>query len=398
MGSSIPDTPTGDNSGSVFTAVSNGNQVRYKKFRGTLTIDFCMPNQPHIPAAVNEFGIHIATVNHERDFIMEAFNGAGQVIASVEAGERDCPFLGVRSNEPIAWLRIRSNPFLGKLQRKIDDDYAFDSICFSKPQKLSAVVVSKESDSPKPVVRLKSGNTWIGSRIDLKRDGSIEVFDDDFETPLTFAASVIESYSLPETSNTRRPERSSWSVQLTDGSILNVAPGKEFRSQLIPEYVVPVGQVVAIWPTESPARFAHTADWSDAKNVIVLPTGRILTNEVNFTGTGYSWKTLGRRLQALAPGARDLARDEDPMPDLQQVVYKEVDDQSAPTLWLQQPRTLDPKAGSILLRDGQRLMLGEGRLFQLMKRGKDSVELTLNGRTVEINSDRILSVKLEQKP
>ena len=397
-GFKYPDTPTGGNSGSVFTAVRNGNQVRYKKFRGTLVIDFCMPNQPHIPAAVNEFGIHIATVNHERDFIMEAFNGAGQIIASVEAGERDCPFLGVRSNEPIARLRIRSNPYLGKLRRKIDDDYAFDSICFSKPKKLSNNLVATKSDDPTPVVTLKNGNTWVGSRIDLKRDGAIELFDDGFETPLTFAASAIESYSSPEPSTIRRPNRRSWSVQLNDGSILNVAPSKEFRSQMIPEYAVPTDQVVALWPTESLARFAHTSDWKEAKNVIVLPTGRLLTNAIDFTATGYDWQTLGRRLQALAPNANELARDEDPMPDLQQVVYREVDAQSAPTLWLRQPMTLDPKAGSIVLRDGQRLMLGEGRLFQLIKRGKDSVELTLNGRTVEINSDRVLSMTLEQKP
>ena len=107
-GFKYPDTPTGDNSGSVFTAVKSGDHVRYKKFRGTLLIDFCLPNQPHVPAGVNEFGIHIATVNHERDFIMEAFNSVGQIVASVEAGERDCPFLGVRSNQLIARVRILS--------------------------------------------------------------------------------------------------------------------------------------------------------------------------------------------------------------------------------------------------------------------------------------------------
>lgn len=397
-GFKYPDTPTGDNSGSVFTAVKHGNQVRYKKFRGTLTIDFCMPNQPHIPAGVNEFGIHIATVNHERDFIMEAFNGAGQVIATIEAGERDCPFLGVRSNESIARLRIRSNPFLGKLQRKIDDDYAFDSICFSKPEMLLSAATTSESDDARTVVRLKSGNTWVASRIDFKKDRSIELFDDDFETPITFTADAIEFYSSPDTNTVQRPKRNSWSMQLTDGSILNVAPGKEFRSQLIPGYTAPADQIVAIWPTGSPARFAHTEDWKDAKNVIVLPTGRLLTNQVNFAATGYSWQTSDRRLQALAPNARDLARGEDPMPNLEQVIFKEVDDLSAPTLWLQQPTTLDPSAGSIVLRDGQRLMLGEGRLFKLASRRKDSIELTLNGRAVEIDNDRVLTMKLEPKP
>ena len=85
------------------------------------------------------------------------------------------------------------------------------------------------------------------------------------------------------------------------------------------------------------------------------------------------------------------------MPDLEQVLYKSVDVQSAPTLWFQQPVTLDPNAGSIVLRDGQRFMLGDGSLFQLIERGKDSIKLKMKDRTIEIVNDRVLSVKLEQK-
>lgn len=54
-------------------------------------------------------------------------------------------------------------------------------------------------------------------------------------------------------------------------------------------------------------------------------------------------------------------------------------------------------AGSIVLHDGQRLMIGEGRLFQLVKLGKYSIELNLNGRPVKLDNDRVLTVKLEQK-
>ena len=398
-GFKYPGTPTGKNSGCVFTLIKNADHVRPKKFRGTLIIEFCVPNQPLVPAGVNEFGIHIATVNRERDFIMEAFNSVGQIIASVEAGERDCPFLGVRSNEPIARLRIRSNPFLHKLNRKIDVDYAFDSICFSKPQKLSSVAVVNKSTDQKSIVRLKNKNTWAGDRMEIKPDGSIDLFVEDFEKPLTLPADVIESYSSPEAKTIRRPNRRSWSMQLTDGSILHVDPqGSQFRSQLVSEYIVPTDRAVALWPTESPARLAPAADWSEAKNVITLPTGRILTDGIEFTAKGYNWQTLDRRIQDLAPNAHELAGDEDPMPDLQQVIYKEVDDQTAPTLWLKQPETLDPSAGAIVLRDGQRLALGEGNLFQLIERGKDSIKLKLNEHSIEINNDRVLSVKMEQKP
>ena len=398
-GFKFPDTPTGKNSGTVFQEFRNGDQIRYKKFRGTLIVDFCAPNQPHVRAGVNEFGVHIANVEHERDFIMEAFNAAGQVIATVESGERDCPFLGIQSNQLIAEVRIRSNPFLDKLHRKIDDDFAFDSICFSTPKRLLMGSFSvEEPNDRKASVRLKNGNVWVANDIEVEADGSIKISDDQFKTQSVFTPDVIDSYTFANRDIRRRPTRRSWSMQITDGSILNVDPRKVFRSQLVSDYLIPVDQAVALWPSESLARFAHTADWDSGMKIVVIPTGRILTDGIEFSDDGYSWQTLDKRLQDLAPNASEAALNEDPMPDLEQVIYKEVDLDSGPTLWLQQPRTLDPKAGYVMLRDGQRLMFGEGHLFQLIERGTDSVKLKLNDRTIEIENNRIQAVQLENTP
>ena len=398
-GFKFPDTPTGDNSAAVFLKFKSGDQFRYKKFRGTLRVTFCLPNQPVIAAGVKEFGLHIANVNHERDFIMEAFNVAGQIIATVEVGGRDCPFLGVRSNELIAELRIRANPFLQKLKRKIDDDYAFDSICFSQPMELPAgSVLIGEAGDQKANVRLSNGNVWAGNRIEIDENDSIEVIDDELELQTVLASDLIESYTFANRNLKRRPSRRSWSVQLTDGSILNVAPGKRFRTQLISGQLIPIDQAVALWPSESVARLPHVSDWDAAKEIVVLPTGRILAGGVKFTEQGYSWQTLERRLQELAPDANEVAREENPMPEMERVDYKSVDLDASPTLWLRQPRTLNPRAGYVLLRDGQRLMFGQGSLFQLLARGPDTVKLQLGNRPVEINNDRIQSVKLESGP
>ncbi len=395
-GFKFPETPTGNNSGSIFTEFRSGNQVRYKKYIGTLIVTFCLPNQPSVHAGVNEFGIHIANVDHERDFIMEAFNATGQIVGTVEVGERDCPFLGIKSNELIAELRIRRNPYLKKLKRKVDDDYAFDSLCFSKPKAIeSSEVFRRNTENKEARIRLNNGDLWIGDRIAVERDGSINLTGNDFDSPVAFKPETIEKYSFGDRNIQQRPSRRSWSMQLTDGSILKVDPSDNFRSHLVPEYQVSVEQAVGLWPTKSHARFAHSDDWKDAKNVIVLPTGRVLTNRVNFTDDGYSWKTLDRRLQDLAPNANDLAKDEDPMPELTQVIYRTINPVFGPTLWLQQPRTLNRNAGYVQLLDGQRLMLGQGNLFQLVQRGKESIELKLNNRSVEIENDRILAVKFE---
>ncbi len=400
-GFKFPETPTGDNSGNVFTEFKSGGQVRYKKFRGTLTIDFCLPNRPYLRAGVNEFGTYIATIQYERAFVMEAFNAAGQIVATVEAGERDCAFLGVRTNELIARLQIRRNSQMDKFHRKIDDDFAFDSICFSPPKELTTGGVANEKEpasNEKATARLRNGNVWIGSRLELESDGSISLAIDDSKAPISLASDLIESYTFATDNLKRRPNRRSWSVQLSDGSIINVDPGKRFRSQLVPEFLVPVDQAIALWPSESAARLPHSTDWKDAKNIIVHQTGRLLASEVKFTDEGYRWQTIDKRLQELAPNANELALDEDPMPDLKEVVYKEVDRNSAPTLWLQRPQTLNPDAGYVLLRDGQRLMFGQKCLFQLVDRDGDSIKLKLNARTIEIDNARVQSVKLEARP
>ena len=398
-GFKFPETPTGKNSGAVFMESRSGNQVlRYKKFIGTLVIDFCTPDQPSVAAGVNEFGVHIATVEYERAFVMEAFNAAGQIIANVEAGERDCAFMGVRSNELIASLQIRKNSNMDKFHRKPDDDFAFDSICFSTPKQLTAAKTRNAlAVDGKASVRLKNGNVWFGNRMELDANGSIELVDADFQRPAVFGPDMLGAISFVDPKAGQRPKRRSWSMQLADGSILNVDPNSRFRSQLAPDYLVPIDQAVALWPSESPARFAHSTDWNDAKEIVVLPTGRILASGIKFTTKGYSWKTLDKRLQELSPNANELAQDENPMPDLNQVIYKEVDDSNAPTVWLRQPRTINPNAGFVLLRDGQRLMFGDGQLFQLIQLGRDSVQLKVQSRNVTIDNDRIHSVKFETR-
>ena len=108
----FPSTPTGKNSGNVYLERPGSKPARYRRFRGTLIVDFCVPNQPHVRAGVKEFGLYVARVDHERDLIMEAFNAAGQVIAMAEANEQGCVFLGIQSNQLIARLRVRLNRFL----------------------------------------------------------------------------------------------------------------------------------------------------------------------------------------------------------------------------------------------------------------------------------------------
>ncbi len=121
--------PPKDNSVCVFKTIGNFPQ----RFKGVMEFRFCLPNQPSIQAGVHELGFFIARVNHSRDFIMEAYNADGQILGCVEASDQQYVFMGIKSSEPIAFVRILANPFLFRVKRKIDEDFAVDHVCFLPP-------------------------------------------------------------------------------------------------------------------------------------------------------------------------------------------------------------------------------------------------------------------------
>ena len=359
-----------------------------------------MPNQPAIRAGVHEFGVHIANVNHSRDFILEAFNADGNVLASVEAGSRDCPFLGVKSNALIASVRLRSNPFLGRLKRKIDEDYAFDAVCFSTPNRLPsnrAAALDDSSSAPKLAnVMLDNGDARVGRKISLKRDGSLELIASGLDYRPSFDLSRVRSFTFANRIAPKQPKRNSWSALLLDGSRLHVTPGTEFTSQLIPRLALKPDQLAAVWPADQPARYPAKDDFQTAGAVVVVPTGRHLTDKIRFNDGDYRWKTIERRIQELPNNDENPTDDlEAILPERDYVNYRDYGAQAAPTLWLQRPTHRSPTAGVVQLTDGQRLMFGSGQTFQLTGRTNAATTLSLGGKEVTIPTERIETFKFE---
>ena len=107
-------------------------------YKGEINFEFCLPNQPLIPAGVYRFGTFIATVDSPRSFIVEAFDRDGDLIGTVEARKTKirtakCDFLGIESTTPIHRIQIRSNPYLYRVDDNVDEDYALDTFYFTKP-------------------------------------------------------------------------------------------------------------------------------------------------------------------------------------------------------------------------------------------------------------------------
>ena len=129
-----------------------------------------MPNQGSVAAGVMEFGMQMARVNHSRDFIVEAYNADNQLLASVESSDEPCVFSGIKSTQPIAKIRILSNPYLFRIDRAIDEDYAVDSICFSPP-----VPIDSLTPKDQPSVTLNNGDLLKTNKIKLSGPDAISI-------------------------------------------------------------------------------------------------------------------------------------------------------------------------------------------------------------------------------
>lgn len=360
-----------------------------KRFKGIMEFKFCMPNQRGVPAGVHEIGMFVGRVNHSRDFILEAYNADGQLLAGVEASDRPCIFVGVKSSEPIAKLRLLSNPYLFRIGRIIDDDYAVDDICFSPPVPLVDPVVSEPG-----VLRLRNG--------DLLKLNQIEELDTDFisfqfkeKSKLRIDTDQIEAIRFNrERSNV---SRSGWMATLPDRSVLRVEPGATFNSQLMPHLQFKPEELMAVWSSRNKPRFPIVGDFQKGKNVMVFPTCRIASDTVEFSSNGYKWGTQQKIEQPILFTDDEEDDDEDPTPDIEEVDYNKTGTEDVPTLWLRSPRSRKPDTGLLRLTDGQQLVLGGESGFKLEKVGLKTVIVSATGKPTEIPTERILSIQFPPK-
>ncbi len=412
----FPDVPVAGNSICVFETVG----TYAKRFKGITEVQFCLPNQPAVPAGVFEIGMFIARVNHSRDFILEAYNADGELLAAVESTDKPCAFAGVKSNEPITKVRILSNPYLFRIDRAIDEDYGLDSICFSPP-----VPVANTIDSQSGVVRLKNGDLLKGflglseeeietqeasSAVNAKMFDAIKIVD---ENTLSIQVSPADRMTLPldELQTIRfanqldgtlgkgkklkpgaAPQRpNTWMAILKDRSTVFVEPGAntmtstEFNLSLTPE------DVAGIKVSRNPTRYPEAEDFKKGKHVLVFPTCRIASDKLKFSDEGFEWDENDKKLQQPVHTGEDEDDEEDPTPQFTSVQYAKGSPESTPTLWLSPPRSQMPGTGRLRLTDGQQLTLSENG-FKLARFDKGVVVVSVADQEIRIPIKKVLSI------
>lgn len=362
-----------------------------KRFKGIMEMRFCMPNQPSVAAGVMEFGMQMARVNHSRDFIVEAYNADNQLLASVESSDEPCVFSGIKSTQPIAKIRILSNPYLFRIDRAIDEDYAVDSVCFSPPVPIDSLTRENQ-----PTVTLENGDMVKSERIRLTGNNAILINpagQQNYKIEFDEIRSINFSHSFE-----KDPKSRTWTAMTSDGSILSFLPGNPMTSTLFPKIQLSPDKLNGMWLTKNPSRFPMKSDFENGKNVIVFPTCRIIPEAISFSKLGFSWPEDSVKVVQDLTIEGDEKDQDDPTPDMDRVTYETASPENSPTIWLQPPRSTQPEQGRIILADGQQLVLNGDLKFQLAEIKEDKITISIGGEMATIPLEQVQVIEFPDRP
>ena len=356
-------------------------------YKGMISFEFCMPNQPSIPAGVYRFGTFIATVDSPRSFIVEAFDREGGLVGTVEAKKTKtsvskCDFLGIESTIPIHRIQIRSNPYLYRVDNNVDEDYALDTFYFSKP-----VLVGFPVREAMNGVVLRDGTRLIGN-VSLKAPNEVGVASDDFGQ-LKFKLDEVGEIGFGKV-----PARKlkTWMATLADGSTLVVEPSRDFKSSLLNRSVN--DSLLCLFNSSNPKRYPVEGDFKQGKNVLVYPTCRIPVTKLKMTESGFAWsKNATKLLQPVDEESPLGVPGKDPTPQVWRVDYETTTADNLPTLWFGPPKS--PPTGYVRLTDGQTLSLGDKRKITSVSGRNLQLQDTENGGgKLTIPLERVAAVDL----
>lgn len=392
-----PEKRAGGNSICVYETVGTYS----KRFKGIMEMRFCMPNQPSVAAGVMEFGMQMARVNHSRDFIVEAYNADNQLLASVESSDEPCVFSGIKSTQPIAKIRILSNPYLFRIDRAIDEDYAVDSICFSPPVPIDSLAPKNQ-----PSVTLNNGDLLKINKIKLSGPDAISISpvgEQNYKIGFDEIRSINFNHSFqkdPQSFTRLRPKQvlDTWTAMISDGSILFIEPGTPMTSTLFPKVQLGLETFTGMWLTRNPSRFPMKSDFEKGKNVIVFPTCRIIPELISFADYGFAWDERAEKIVQDLQIEGDEKDQDDPTPNVDRITYETASAESSPTVWLKPPRTIEARQGRIILADGQQLILNGELKFQLTEIQEDKITLSVGKEIATIPLEQIQIIEFPERP
>ncbi len=367
---------------SFMSSVSKGNSIgnhfqdpetgKHFRYTGVMEITFCQPGRKEIPVAVSLAGCFLEIVM-PRHTIIEAYNAAGHRIGMVEASENRSSFVGFKSNEPIARLRVMPNEYLNYDQIEEDDlneDYAVDDLCFSDP-----VLINDLNMSDKYKLLFASGESITCDGI--KFDGeNVNVIDKRFDGDgLVFHKSTIVSMLGPNRLAAAQRFNGQLKVMLADGSIVKATVAGPESFDLEGFGNKSTEQIVGFWSGDV-ALYPETKDLDDVSAVVVYPLNRFTARSFELTKEKFSIPPDS--IERLHQNPDDATKGV-PAPQID-VAAKGLSFgfSEAPSVWFKVPVIADPKSSLLRLNDGQQFMLGGESGFKLKSTSPQSVTI-VNG-------------------
>lgn len=346
-----------DNSIAIYDSVTTPP----KRFKGIMTIDFCLPNMPSVSAGVREFGAFLAIVENGRDFILEGYNAQDQLIVTVESPTERCGFVGFKSNEPVTHIRILSNPYLFRIDRTVDDDYGIDHVCFSKPELTSL------KKTPTDAVRLKNGNLLLGDGLKLSQDkvtiSNSRVGSISFATADVAEIGFAKMPANESSTKGNAKGKANWFVTLDDGSQLHAEVGSSFKLPTLGRDLKPT-QISALHNQQTVKRFPLKGDGD--KPILVFPTCRIPAKNFKLTDAGFEWNSSSQKLIQPVDDENPLGvNGKDPTPTNSKIIYGETTSDSLPTVWLKDAVIPSSAVGLLQTKSGEQIAFGDGTNFKL---------------------------------
>ncbi len=366
--------PSEGNSVTVIQRIKNSRLGR--RFKGVLEIRFCEPGQSGVPANVTEFSACVAKSDHSRDLILEAYNSSGQIIATVEGTHTKGVFMGLRSNEPIDQITIRSNPYLRRVNRVVDLDFAIDDVCFSNPTPTRSLTPTSQIQ-----VRTTQHDLLLANEINWPQPNTIQISVSGFTKPITLTLEDVESVCFP-----RQPDApanqpaGSWKAVLQDRSVVDVAlvsGGSRWNNPVLGD--ISTDEIIGLTARNSVIRFPQKDDFEHGKQILVFPTCRLAVDSVQWRESSLEWNQptlLEAQLQDNDDNEEEEEGNDSPHPDFTKVALDAPFPYDIPTVWNQLPKTRDPKTGLVKLRNGQQFVVGGQRKWTVA--GFDSRGISLN--------------------
>jgi len=377
--------PVGDQAIARF----NDDVRRRSNYKGLVEFEFCMADQPTVPAGVHCFGTFIATVSYPRSFVLEAYNSLGDLVGSVETKESRCGFIGIESDEPICRIRVRANPHLFRVDEKTDEDYALDSFYFSPPveqRSIASASNAKDMADQASLVVLKDGNRLVGDVSFLQNKIAIQT------KGLVRFELTAEEISEVQLASEFKIEKSNWLASLVDGSMLIFTPEEQLTAK-IDNQPIDIDQMVSLHHSSNERRYPLAGDFEDVSSVIVFPSCRIPTDKVDLNVNGFRWdESAEKRLQPVDEESPLGIPGTDPTPQVSEVDFKTTTPENIPTIWLKRPVRPSTGSGLIHLVDGQRIVFRKDTAE--ITWSKKSITLMFRGKKLNIAIDQVKVIRL----